>query len=52
MREHGPRLQVCLKNIGKPVYSINKFQTTFLPEQLRPPPSTMEGINLFKSDNT
>jgi hypothetical protein len=52
MRQYGPRLQICEKNIGKPVYSINKFQTNFLPETLRPPRCTMEDINLFKSDNT
>eukprot|EP00605_Chrysophyceae_sp_TOSAG23-4_P001587 GSChrysophyteH1.ASY1.ANO1.1742.1 assembled CDS len=52
MREYGPRLQVCEKSIGKAVYSINKFQTNFLPETLRPPRRTMEDISLFKSDNT
>ena len=46
MRQYGPRLQVCLKNIGKPVYSINKLQAQFFPLVLRPPPATLE--KLFK----
>ena len=51
MRLHGPRLQICHKNIGKPVYSINKLQAQFLPLVLRPPPTAME--KLFKGgDNS
>ena len=52
MRTYGPRLQICLKNIGKPVYSINKLQAPFLPILLRPPRSTQENVNLFKKDNS
>jgi len=52
MRLHGPRLQVCTKNIGKAIYSMNKLQVQFLPNLLRPPRSTMEDLTLFKSDNT
>jgi hypothetical protein len=53
MRLHGPRLQVCTKNIGKPIYSINKLQAQFLPVTLRPPRSTMEEMSLFsKNDST
>jgi len=52
MRLHGPRLQVCTKNIGRAVFSMNKLQAQFLPNLLRPPRSTMEEMNLFKSDNT
>jgi hypothetical protein len=54
MRLHGPRLDICRKNIGKPVYSINKLQAQFLPSVLRPPPTAMEKmIKGFKgSDNS
>jgi inositol polyphosphate-4-phosphatase len=47
MRLHGPRLQVCTKNIGRPLYSINKLQAQFLPVTLRPPRSTMEDMSIF-----
>ena len=50
MRVKGVRLQVCKKNIGKPVYSINQLQAQFLPPMLRPPTEAMEA--LFKKDNT
>jgi len=48
MRAHGTRIDVCLKNIGRRVYSINKLQSQFLPLLLRPPPSLLE--DLFKKD--
>ena len=52
MRLHGPRLDICRKNIGKPVYSINKLQAQFLPSVLRPPPTAMEKmIKGFKSSD-
>ena len=50
MRIKGVRLEVCKKNIGKPVYSINQLQAQFLPPMLRPPIEAMEA--LFKKDNT
>jgi hypothetical protein len=50
MREHGPRLGICEKNIGKRVYSFNTIQAQFLPELLRPPTNCME--NLWKGGDT
>ena len=52
MRLHGPRLQVCHKNIGKPVYSINKLQAQFFPMVLRPPPAALEKLFKGGSDHT
>lgn len=48
MRTHGTRIEICAKNIGRRVYSINKLQAQFLPLLLRPPPSLLE--DLFKQD--
>ena len=48
MRGHGTRIDICVKNIGRRVYSINKLQAQFLPALLRPPPDLME--DLFKKD--
>ena len=48
MRSHGTRIEICLKNIGRRVYSINKLQAQFLPVLLRPPPDLLE--DLFKKD--
>jgi hypothetical protein len=48
LRAHGTRIDVCRKNIGRRVYSINKLQSQFLPILLRPPPALLE--DLFKKD--
>jgi hypothetical protein len=50
MRLHGTRIGICEKNIGRPVYSINKLQVQFLPLQYRPPASVCESI--LKKDNS
>jgi hypothetical protein len=44
MRQYGTRIKVCEKNIGKPVYSINKFQASFLPHLYRPPEAVLEDM--------
>ena len=51
MRLHGTRLDLCEKNIGKAVYSINSLQAQFLPPLYRPPPSVLENI-LKAGDNS
>jgi hypothetical protein len=48
MRTHGTRLDVCEKNIGKRVYSINSLQTQFLPPMYRPSPSVLEDWTIGK----
>jgi len=50
MRLYGCRLSIAEKNIGRPVYSINKFQSQFLPAMFRPPPQVCE--DLLKKDNS
>jgi hypothetical protein len=50
MRLYGTRLGICDKNIGRPVYSINKLQVQFLPLQYRPPASVCE--SMLKKDNS
>ena len=44
MRLHGTRLAVAEKNIGRPIFSINKIQASFLPTLYRPPPQVQENI--------
>lgn len=44
MRVYGTRIQICSKNIGKPIYSINSLQAKFLPPFYRPPESVCENI--------
>jgi hypothetical protein len=41
LREHGVRRTVCRKNIGKPVYAFNAFQSALLPREYKPPSSTL-----------
>lgn len=50
LRLYGTRLQVCEKNIGKAVYSINLLQAQFLPPLYRPPPAVCE--DMMKKDNS
>lgn len=50
LRVHGTRLAICMKNIGKPIYSINLLQAQFLPAVFRPPPSVCEDI--MRKDNS
>ena len=50
MRMFGCRLDIAEKNIGRRVYSINKFQCQFLPTIYRPPSSVCEDI--LKKDNS
>lgn len=41
LREHGVRLEVCRKNVGKPAYAFNGLQSALLPGLYRPPRSTL-----------
>ena len=50
MREHGCRILVAEKNIGRKVYSINSLQAQFIPLLYRPPQRVQE--NLIKSGDT
>ena len=51
MRIHGTRIMIAEKNIGRPIYSINRLQVKFLPLFYRPPMVVTE--NLIKSgDNS
>jgi hypothetical protein len=50
MRVHGVRLLIAEKNIGRKVYSINKFQAQFMPVMLRPPAAVCEDV--LKKDNS
>lgn len=38
LREHGCRLLVVEKNVGRPVYSFNALQRQFIPELYQPLP--------------
>eukprot|EP01038_Epipyxis_sp_PR26KG_P010041 gene10041-13499_t len=49
-RLYGCRLLIAEKNIGRKVYSINKFQAQFLPVMFRPPSSVCE--DLMKKDTS
>ena len=52
MRQYGTRIKVCEKNIGKPVYSFNKFQSSFLPHLYRPPEAVLEDMIKTGKDNS
>jgi len=43
-REFGVRLRIAEKNIGKALYSFNKLQRSFLPDEYRPPVSTIQDL--------
>ena len=47
MREHGCRVLIAEKNIGRKIYSINSLQAQFIPLLYRPPTAVQE--NLIKS---
>jgi hypothetical protein len=49
MRLFGTRIMITEKNIGRPVYAINKFQIQFLPLLYRPPLEVTE--DLIKSND-
>eukprot|EP00903_Cladosiphon_okamuranus_P019670 g18080.t2 len=42
LREHGCRLLVAEKNVGRPLYSFNALQRQFIPELYQPPPQTIQ----------
>ena len=42
-REHGTRLTIAKKNIGKAMYSFNAFQRMMLPLPYTPPAHTAAG---------
>ena len=42
-REHGTRLTIAKKNIGKAMYSFNTFQRMMLPLPYTPPAHTAAG---------
>lgn len=44
LREHGCRLLVAEKNIGRPLYSFNALQRQFIPELYQPPPATIQDV--------
>ncbi|OQR98332.1 inositol-3,4-bisphosphate 4-phosphatase [Achlya hypogyna] len=44
MREHGVRIVVAKKNVGRPKYSFNALQRKLLPEIYRPPTSTIQDM--------
>ena len=52
-REFGVRIRIAEKNIGKAVYSFNKLQRSFLPEEYRPPVSVIQDLymSFAKSDS-
>jgi hypothetical protein len=51
MRQYGTRLMVAEKNIGRPVYAINRLQIQFLPLLYRPPLQVTEEL-IKKTDNS
>eukprot|EP00602_Paraphysomonas_sp_CaronLab_P006429 CAMPEP_0185030682 /NCGR_PEP_ID=MMETSP1103-20130426/17681_1 /TAXON_ID=36769 /ORGANISM="Paraphysomonas bandaiensis, Strain Caron Lab Isolate" /LENGTH=1178 /DNA_ID=CAMNT_0027565895 /DNA_START=347 /DNA_END=3883 /DNA_ORIENTATION=- len=51
MRQYGTRLMVAAKNIGRPVYAINRLQIQFLPAFYRPPLEVTEEL-IKKTDNS
>lgn len=51
MRLYGTRLMVAEKNIGKPVFAINRLQIQFLPLLYRPPLQVTEEL-IKKTDNS
>lgn len=44
LREHGCRLLVAEKNVGRPLYSFNALQRQFIPELYQPPPQTIQDV--------
>jgi hypothetical protein len=44
MRIHGTRLPICEKNVGQSKFAFNALQSKFMPEVLKPPPSTLAGF--------
>jgi len=44
MRIHGTRLPICEKNVGQAKYAFNALQVKFMPDMLKPPPSTLAGF--------
>lgn len=44
MRIHGTRLPICEKNVGQALYAFNSLQSKFMPDALKPPPSTLAGF--------
>lgn len=44
MRIYGTRLPICEKNVGQALYAFNALQSKFMPEALKPPPSTLAGF--------
>jgi hypothetical protein len=44
MRVHGTRLPICEKNVGQAKYAFNSLQVQFMPDMLKPPPSTLAGF--------
>ncbi len=44
LREHGCRLLVAEKNVGRPLYSFNTLQRQFIPELYQPPPQTIQDV--------
>lgn len=50
MRVYGTRLMVAEKNIGRPVFAINRLQLQFMPAMYRPPLSVLEDV--FKGSDS
>ena len=44
MRIYGTRLPICEKNVGQALYAFNALQSKFMPDALKPPPSTLAGF--------
>ena len=44
MRIHGTRLPICEKNVGQAKFAFNALQFKFMPDMLKPPPSTLSGF--------
>ena len=44
MRIYGTRLPICEKNVGQALYAFNSLQSKFMPDALKPPPSTLAGF--------
>jgi hypothetical protein len=44
IRIHGTRLPICEKNVGQAKYAFNSLQVKFMPEELKPPMSTLAGF--------
>jgi hypothetical protein len=44
MREFGPRLANCMKNVGARAYAFNKLQRVALPQEYTPPSICCGGL--------